>query len=195
MRLIRNVMMCSLLGVSLLLAGCNSFRISEEEVNQEVTKQLEQQAKSHIELTLDGNALDLDLLVTDAVIDFTERDGGLVLVDLTSDLTGTLAAFGQTFTLTTNVSPSFESGLRIEEDRLYLVAPKITKIEVEGSSFSDKMLRSTLGGLHDDFEKALVEYFDKHPVYVLNHSAFEKAAAGMVKDIIIHEDAVELAVF
>jgi hypothetical protein len=184
-----------LISTSVLLVGCNSFRVSEDDVNKEVAKQLAQPQENHIQLTLDSNTLNLDLLVTSAQIDFTERDGGLVLVDLMSKMTGTLTAFGQTFSLTTNVNPSFESGVRIEEDRLYLVAPKITQIEVEGSSFNDKMLRSTLGSLHDDFEKALVQYFDEHPVYVLNHSPFEKTAASLVKDIIIKEDFLELSIF
>ena len=184
-----------LFSVSLFLVGCNSFRISEDDVNKEVAKQLAKPQDNHVQLTLDSNTLNLDLVVTSAHIDFTERDGGLVLVDMISKMTGTLTAFGQTFSMSAQVNPSFESGVRIEEDRLYLVAPKITKIEVEGSSFNDKMLRSTLGSLHDDFEKALVKYFDQHPVYVLNHSPFEKTAASLVKDIIIKEDSLELSIF
>ncbi|MCB5161490.1 DUF1439 domain-containing protein [Marinomonas algarum] len=191
----RYLTLLALLVSSLLTAGCNSFRVSEEEVNQEVAKQIAQQGKQSIQLEMDSQALNLDLVVTQAKIDFTERDGGLVMVDLQSDLTGTLKAFGQDISLTTKVNPSFESGIRLEEDRLYLVAPKILKIDVEGASFSDKMLRSTLGELHGEFEKALVAYFDEHPVYVLNHSTFEKTTAAMVKDIIIHEDGLELAVF
>ncbi|RBP80090.1 DUF1439 domain-containing protein [Marinomonas rhizomae] len=184
-----------LVSISVLLAGCNSFRVSEDDVNKEVAKHLSQPQQNQIQLTVDKNTLNLDLVVTSAHIDFTVRDGGLVLVDLISKMTGTLTAFGQQFSLTTKVNPSFESGVRIEEDRLYLVAPKITKIEVEGSSFNDKILRSTLGSLHDDFEKALVQYFDKHPVYVLDHSPFEKTAASLVKDIIIKEDSLELSLF
>jgi len=184
-----------LLFTLLLLSGCNSFRISEAEVNQEVAKQLAQPQENHIELTLDNNTLNLDLFIDSADVDFTERDGGLVLVDLISNMTGTLTAFGQRFSFTTKVSPSFESGVRIEENRLYLVAPKIITINVEGSSFSDKMLRSTLGSLHDDFETALVEYFDQHPVYVLDHSPFEKTAAALVKNILIKEDSLELSIF
>ena len=184
-----------LFSVSLFLVGCNSFRISEDDVNKEVAKQLAKPQDNHVQLTLDSNTLNLDLVVTSAHIEFTERDGGLVLVDMISKMTGTLTAFGQTFSMSAQVNPSFESGVRIEEDRLYLVAPKITKIEVEGSSFNDKMLRSTLGSLHDDFEKALVKYFDQHPVYVLNHSPFEKTAASLVKDIIIKEDSLELSIF
>ncbi|MGO2355507.1 MAG: DUF1439 domain-containing protein [Marinomonas foliarum] len=191
----RTLTLCFILCVTLLTTGCNSFRVTESKVNEEVAKELAKPQQNQIALTLDGNTLNLDFLVSSAKIDFTERDGGLVLVDLVGKMTGTLTAFGQNFSLTTRVNPSFESGVRIEEDRLYLVAPKITKIEVEGSSFNDKMLRSTLGSLHDDFEKALVQYFDKHPVYVLNHSPFEKAAAAMVKDIIIKEDSLELSIF
>ncbi|SHG06482.1 Protein of unknown function [Marinomonas polaris DSM 16579] len=195
MRFTRTFVTLILISTSVLLAGCNSFRVSEDDVNKEVAKQLAQPQENHIKFTLDSNTLNLDLVVTSAHIDFTERDGGLVLVDMISKMTGTLTAFGQTFSLSARVNPSFESGVRIEEDRLYLVAPKITQIVVEGSSFNDKMLRSTLGSLHDDFEKALVQYFDEHPVYVLNHSPFEKTAASLVKDIIIKEDSLELSIF
>ncbi|WP_111638764.1 DUF1439 domain-containing protein [Marinomonas shanghaiensis] len=195
MKVIRTFAIVTLSIASLFLSGCNSLTISEVDVNKEVAKQLAEQQENHITLLLNGNALNLDLLVTDANIDFTERNGGLVMVDLSSNMTGTLKAFGQTFSVTTKVNPSFESGVRIEEDRLYLVAPKITQIDVEGSSFNEKMLRSTLGSLHGDFEKALVDYFDQHPVYVLNHSSSEKTAAALVKNIIIKEDSLELSIF
>jgi hypothetical protein len=195
MKVIRTFAIVALSIASLFLSGCNSLTISEVDVNKEVAKQLAEQQENHITLLLNGNALNLDLLVTDANIDFTERNGGLVMVDLSSNMTGTLKAFGQTFSVTTKVNPSFESGVRIEEDRLYLVAPKITQIDVEGSSFNEKMLRSTLGSLHGDFEKALVDYFDQHPVYVLNHSPSEKTAAALVKNIIIKEDSLELSIF
>ncbi|WP_417528309.1 DUF1439 domain-containing protein [Marinomonas shanghaiensis] len=195
MKVIRTFAIVALSIASLFLSGCNSLTISEVDVNKEVAKQLAEQQENHITLLLNGNALNLDLLVTEANIDFTERNGGLVMVDLSSNMTGTLKAFGQTFSVTTKVNPSFESGVRIEEDRLYLVAPKITQIDVEGSSFNEKMLRSTLGSLHGDFEKALVDYFDQHPVYVLNHSPSEKTAAALVKNIIIKEDSLELSIF
>lgn len=195
MKVIRRLAIVALCSTSLFLVGCNSLSISEVDINKEVAKQLAEQQENHITLLLNGNTLNLDLLVTGADIDFTERDGGLVLVDMTSNMTGTLKAFGQTFSVTTKVNPSFESGVRIEEDRLYLVAPKITQIDVEGSSFNEKMLRSTLGSLHADFEKSLVEYFDQHPVYVLNHSPSEKTAAALVKNIIITEDSLELSIF
>lgn len=195
MKVIRTFAIVALSIASLFLSGCNSLTISEVDVNKEVAKQLAEQQENHITLLLNGNALNLDLLVTDANIDFTERNGGLVMVDLSSNMTGTLKAFGQTFSVTTKVNPSFESGVRIEEDRLYLVAPKITQIDVEGSSFNEKMLRSTLGSLHGDFERALVDYFDQHPVYVLNHSPSEKTAAALVKNIIIKEDSLELSIF
>ncbi|MDB4837323.1 DUF1439 domain-containing protein [Marinomonas sp.] len=188
----------SVLGVSalsLILAGCNSFMISEAEINQEVEKLLAQPQNNQISLLLEGNALDIDLVVKKADVDLTARNGGLVLVDLDTDLEGVLSAFGQKISVSADVVPSFESGVRIEEDRLYLTSPRITNIKVQGTSFSDRMLSSTLGTVHSALEKALVEYFDKHPVYVLNHSPFEKTAASLVKDIIIKEDSIELSIF
>ncbi|MBJ7538774.1 DUF1439 domain-containing protein [Marinomonas transparens] len=181
--------------LSLLLSGCNSFRVSEDEVNQEVAKRLLEPKANHIALMLGGNTLNLDLLVNAAHIHLTERDGGLVLVDMMTDMKGTLTAFGRDFSLTTKVNPSFESGVRLEENRVYLVAAKLTKVEVEGSSFNDQMLRSTLGPLHGDFEKALADYFNEHPVYVLDHSPFEASAAVLVKDIIIKEGELEFDIF
>ncbi|MGR0278124.1 DUF1439 domain-containing protein [Marinomonas dokdonensis] len=180
---------------SLAISGCNSFRISETELNEEVAKQLANPQTNQIEVLLDGHTLNLELLVKSASIDLTDRDGGLVMVDMVSDMKGRLKAFGQEFEITTQLLPSFESGVRIEEDRLYLVAPKVTNIQVQGASFSENMLRSVLGSLHGDFEKALAQYFDQHPVYVLDHSPFEKTAASMVKDIIVTEDSLEFSLF
>lgn len=184
-----------LLFIPLLLTGCNSFHISEEELNQDIAKRLAKPQNNQIDLTLEGNTLNLDLLVISADIQLTERDGGLVLVDLVSDMTGQLTAFGQSFSITTQLKPSFESGVRLEENRVYLVAPKITSIDIEGSNFNEQILRSTLGSLHDDFEKALVQYFDENPVYVLDHSPFEKSTASLVKSIIITEGALEFSIF
>jgi len=190
------IALVALLLSTFILTGCDGLNISESELNQEVTKQLQQTKSNHIQLTLEGgNTLDMNLLIKTAHIDLTDRDGGLALVDMTTDLQGTLNAFGQSLSFSTKVNPSFESGVRLEENRVYLVAPKITKIEVEGSSFSDSMLRSTLGSLHDDFEKKLAQYFDTHPVYVLDHTAAERASASMIKSISIKEDAIEFAIF
>ncbi|MEL0636563.1 DUF1439 domain-containing protein [Marinomonas sp. TI.3.20] len=192
----RAIAVTVLLISTLTLAGCDGLSVSETELNQAVAKQLEQPKSNHIQLTLEsGNTLDMNLLVKSAHIDLTDRDGGLALVDMKTELQGTLSAFGQSFSFSTKVNPSFESGVRLEENRVYLVAPKITKIAVEGSSFNDKILRSTLGSLHDDFEKKLAQYFDTHPVYVLNHSTREKATASMIKGISIKEDAIEFAIF
>jgi len=182
--------------ILLFLSGCNSYLVTEDEVNEEVAKELAKSEHNRMLLNLEGgNTLALDLLVTEANIDFTERDGGLVLVDLVSDLEGTLSAFGQSFSLTTVINPSFESGVRIEENRVYLVAPRITKVGIQGASFGEKMLRSTLSGVHDDLEQSLVEYFNEHPIYVLDNSPFEKSTSPLVKDIIVQENALKLILF
>lgn len=195
MKISQKLIISTLLFIPLFLTGCNSFHISEDELNQEVAQRLEEPQNNQIDLTLEGNTLNLDLLVQSADIHLTERDGGLVLVDLVSDMTGQLKAFGQEFSITTQLKPSFESGVRLEEKRVYLVAPKITKIEVEGSNFNEQILRSTLGSLHDDFEQALAHYFDENPIYVLDHSPFERGAASLVKSIVITEGALEFSIF
>ncbi len=190
------VRLLCLVPVLLLLSGCNSYLVTEDEVNEAVAKELAKSEHNRMLLNLEGgNTLTLDILVTEADIDFTERDGGLVLVDLVSDLEGTLTAFGQSFSLTTVINPSFESGVRIEENRVYLVAPRITKIGIQGASFGEQMLRSTLSSVHDDLERSLVDYFDEHPIYVLDNSPFEKSTSSLVKDIIIQENALKLTLF
>lgn len=196
--LIRRVMTSIMLVMSLfMLTGCEGLTVTEDELNQAIAKRLEQQPQqNHVQLTSEkGDMLDMNLMVNSAHVVLTAKDGGLALVDMQTELHGTIRAFGQSFTFSTKVNPSFESGVRLQENRVYLVAPKITKIDVVGSSFNDKILRSTLGSLHDDFEKAFAKYFDEHPVYVLDHSVMEKASASMVKQISIKEHALEFAIF
>ena len=169
--------------------------VSEAELNAEFAKRLATSQPEVVKLTLEESALNLDLLIKEANIDLTKRDGGLVMVEMKTDIRGTLNVFGQEMTMTAQLDPSFESGLRIEEDRVYLVGAKLTQISVQGNSISDQMFRNTLGSLHGDFESALANYFDTHPVYVLNHSMTEKAAAKMVKDIVITDDSIEFMIF
>lgn len=181
--------------LSALLTGCSDMSITEQELNQEVANRLEQNQPDVVQLTLNESTLNLDLLIKEANIDLTSRDGGLVVVDMKTDIRGTLNVFGQDMTMKTQLDPTFESGLRIEEDRVYLVGAKLTQITVQGSSISDQMFRNTLGSLHGDFEAALARYFNEHPVYVLNHSSVEKAAARLVKDIVITDDSIEFMIF
>ncbi|WP_417505407.1 DUF1439 domain-containing protein [Marinomonas gallaica] len=183
------------LAVTVMLSGCSDMSVTEDELNREVAQRLETSQPDIIQLTLEDSTLNLDLLIKQAKIDLTQRDGGLVMVDMKTDIRGTLNVFGQDMSMQTQLDPSFESGLRIEEDRVYLVGAKLTQITVQGSSISDQMLRNTLGSLHDEFEKALAGYFDTHPVYVLNHSSMEKAAAKMVKNIVITDDSIEFMIF
>ncbi|MFD1382130.1 DUF1439 domain-containing protein [Rhodanobacter aciditrophus] len=193
--MIKKLMLGLGLITSVFLTGCTDMSITEEELNQEIATRLEQEQPDVIQLTLNDSTLNLDLLVKSADVDLTERDGGLVLVDMKTDIRGTLTAFGREMTMKTELDPSFESGLRIEEDRVYLVGPKLTSITVQGSNFGDQVLRSYLGSLHDEFEAAIARYFNEHPVYVLNHSTVEKAAAKFVKDIVITEDSIEFMIF
>ena len=182
--------------VAVLLSDCSSdMSVSETELNAEVAKRLATNQPDIIQLSLEESTLNLDLLIKEANIDLTERDGGLVMVDMKTDIRGTLNVFGQEMTMKAQLDPSFESGLRIEEDRVYLVGAKLTQISVQGNSISDEMFRNTLGSLHGDFEKALADYFNTHPVYVLNHSMTEKAAAKMVKNIVITDDSIEFMIF
>lgn len=191
----KRLMLLMALAMTAMLAGCSDMSVTEDELNREVAQRLERTQPDIIQLTLDGSTLNLDLLIKQAKIDLTQRDGGLVMVDMKTDIRGTLNVFGKDMSMQTQLDPSFESGLRIEEDRIYLVGAKLTEVTVQGSSFSDQMLRNTLGSLHNEFESALSRYFDTHPVYVLDHSAVEKAAARMVKDIVITDDSIEFMIF
>lgn len=198
MRPITQILSVGILLASLLLVGCNSFnhfKVNESELNKALGKELSKAKENSIHLTVDGKALDLNLLLKTAHVDLMGHDGGKVLVNMTTDLTGTLNALGQSFSFTTQVNPTFESGVRLQDKNVYLVGPKLTQVDVEGNSFSDKMLRSTLGSLHNEFEKALVRYFDTHPVYVLDHSVFEKTSASMIKEIVVKDDALEFILF
>ena len=181
--------------VAFALTGCTDMSVSQADLNREVAQRLQEKQPDIINLTIDDSALNLDLLVKSADIDLSSRDGGLVLVDMKTDIRGTLTAFGREMTMKTELDPSLESGLRIEENRIYLVGPKLTSIVVQGSSFSDQMLRNYLGGLHNEFEAAIARYFNEHPVYILNHSTAEKAAAKLVKDIMITDDSIEFMIF
>ncbi|MCO4785794.1 DUF1439 domain-containing protein [Marinomonas atlantica] len=183
------------LAVTVMLSGCSDMSVTEEELNHEVAQRLQTSQPDIIQLTLEDSTLNLDLLIKQAKIDLTQRDGGLVMVDMKTDIRGTLNVFGQDMSMKAQLDPSFESGLRIEEDRVYLVGAKLTQVTVQGSSISDQMLRNTLGSLHDEFEKALADYFNTHPVYVLDHDAMEKAAARMVKNIVITDDSIEFMIF
>ncbi|AEF55976.1 DUF1439 domain-containing protein [Marinomonas posidonica] len=195
MRLYSTIAHVLLLGfTSLILTGCNSFRVSEADVNKDLAKQLEQSKETRLALT-SGDAVVLNLAIKAAKVDFLERDGGLISVALMCDLTGEVSAFGQSFSLTTDVNPSFESGIRLQDKQLFLVAPRFTQVVISGSRFDENIIRSTLGSLQDKVEVALRDYFDHHPVYELNHSPFEKLAASMVSDIVIEDDSLELSMF
>lgn len=181
--------------LSLSLSGCNSFRISETKVNDDLAKQIESAQDTRFELASEGQAVALNLAIKQADIDFLERDGGVIAIALMCDLTGEVSAFGQDFSLTTQINPEFEAGIRIQDQDLFLVAPRLTQVAIKGSSFDEKLIRSTLGSLQNRVEQVLRQYFDQHPVYTLNHSPFEKLAASLVSDIEIKDDSLELSLF
>ncbi|BFM50699.1 DUF1439 domain-containing protein [Marinomonas sp. THO17] len=181
--------------LSLTLSGCNRFRISETKVNEDLAKQIDSAQDTRFELAAEGQVVALTLAIKQADVDFLERDGGVIAIALRCDLTGEVSAFGQNFSLTTEVNPDFEAGIRIQDKDLFLVAPRLTQVAIKGSSFDEKILRSTLGSLQDRVEQVLRQYFDQHPIYSLNHSVFEKLAASLVSDIEIKDDALELSLF
>lgn len=182
--------------VALPLTGCSALHITEQGLNQELATRLEQGVgENRIQLTMPDGAFDMALLVKEANIDLTERDGGLVLLAMDTDIQGTLTMFGRDVSFKTSLKPAFESGIRLQANEVYLVAPKLTNIQVHGSDFSDAMLRQYLGGLHSEFEQAVAQYFERHPVYVLDHSLMERTAASFVKNLAITEDTIEFLIF
>ncbi|TDO98095.1 DUF1439 domain-containing protein [Marinomonas balearica] len=178
-----------------LLSGCNGVSLSEVDLNKEIATRLSEHQPDQIRLTMEDKTLDLVLLVQSATVDLSSDFGGIVKIDLKTDIQGKIAAFGRTLTMTTELIPKLESGVRLEEDRVYLVAPKLTEVTVQGTNFSDQILRSTLGSVHDELEQAIARYFDKHPVYTLDHNATEKLAATLVDEIQVTDDAIEFAMF
>ncbi|WP_394181860.1 DUF1439 domain-containing protein [Marinomonas posidonica] len=196
MILIKKSLNLSLLALlCLTLTACNSFRISESKINDDLTKQIETAQDTRFELAAEGQAVALNLAIRQANVDFLERDGGVIAIALMCDLTGEVSAFGQNFSLTTQVNPEFEAGIRLQDQDLFLVAPRLTQVAIKGSSFDERVIRTALGSLQDRVEQVLRQYFDQHPIYTLDHSPFEKLAASLVSNIEIKDDSLELSMF
>jgi len=193
----RVIAACTLVFFCLFLSGCtNGISVTQAQLNEAIKKEIAQGKEHQIALGLkDNGTLDMTLKVQSVQLNLTEKDGGMALVDMECLLSGKVNAFGQSFTFSTQVKPSLSSGVRLEENRIYLVSPRITNIEVYGSKFSDQLLRSTLGSLNSDLKKALTDYFNQHPVYVLNHNLEQKLAASMVKNITIKKNELLLGLF
>ena len=187
---------CSLMIIlSVLLSGCNSYRLSEAKLNGEIVQRIKDEPKQSIIVSMGEQTVTLDMVVIGAVVDLMAKEGGVAQIRLSTDMTGTLNMFGKDISVQTDLMPYIQAGVRIEEGKIYLVNPKVLEITVNGSSFNDQLLRSALGPLHDDFEVALSGYFSENPVYIMNHSALEESAALVVKKITINEDEIVMSMF
>ncbi|MCZ2721502.1 DUF1439 domain-containing protein [Marinomonas sp. 15G1-11] len=187
---------CSLMIIlSVLLSGCNSYRLSEAKLNEEIVQRIKDEPKQSIIVSMGEQTVTLDMVVIGAVVDLMAKEGGVAQIRLSTDMTGTLNMFGKDISVQTDLMPYIQAGVRIEEGKIYLVNPKVLEITVNGSSFNDQLLRSALGPLHDDFEVALSGYFSENPVYIMNHSALEESAALVVKKITINEDEIVMSMF
>ena len=185
----------SLLLLSAFLVGCKSYRISEARVNEAMVQRIKEQPEQHIALSMGEQTLTLNMLIKAIEVDLLAAHGGVANIHVATDMTGTLTMFGRQIALTTELIPNVQAGLEMKDGGIYLVEPKLLGLQVQGSSFNDQLLRSALGPVQTDFEVALAGYFAANPVYVLDHSALERSAALVVKQISIEDDAIEVALF
>ncbi|WP_191602367.1 DUF1439 domain-containing protein [Marinomonas algicola] len=181
--------------LAVLLSGCNSYRLSEVKLNDEIAQRIKDEPKQSILVAMGEQTVTLDMVIVGATVDLTAQEGGIAKIRLSTDMTGTLTMLGRDISINTDLTPFIQAGVRIDEGKIYLVNPKVLEIAVNGSSFNDQLLRSALGPLHDDFEVALSGYFSENPVYVMNHSALEESAALVVKKITINEDEIVMSMF
>ncbi len=188
------ILLCVML-LSVLLTGCNGYRLSEDKLNAEIVQRIKEQPEQSILVSMGEQTVKLNMVVTGGVVDLTAESGGSAKIRMATDLTGTLSMFGKEIAVATDLQPYIQAGVRIEEGKIYLVDPQVLEISVHGSNFNDQLLRSVLGPLHNDFEVALAGYFSENPVYVMNHSALEESAALMIKKITIKEGEIVMSMF
>ena len=180
---------------ALLLSGCVDYSVSEDELNQGLTKQLADPITHKLNVSQGDEVIELSLSVSAVDLSLTSKDGGLIQVTLDSQLTGSLTLFSRVFALTSQLKPIMEAGVRLEEDRLYLVGPRIVNLEVRGASFQDQMLSSVIDSLEGDIEQVLQTYFNQNAIYQLDHSLLERFVAKFASEISVKQDNLTISAF
>jgi len=181
--------------LSLLLSGCGGYSISEDELNQALSETLTKPISNTLKVSKGEDVIELTMQVSGADLALSSDQGGLLRLTLETQLTGTLPLFSRDFALTSEIAPVLETGIRLDQGYLYLVGPRVVKLEVNGTRFQDQMLISVLPSIQGDIEIAIKEYFNENAVYQLDHSLLEKWVAKFASEISVKQANLELRVF
>jgi hypothetical protein len=181
--------------LSILLTGCGKYSVSEAELNQALDKTLSQPLTNSIKVSKGEEVIELTMQVSTADLMLTSEQGGLIQLTLSGQLTGSISLFSRTFSLTSQMTQVLETGIRLEQESLYLVGAKIVSLKVDGTGFQDQMLTSVLPSIQDDIEKAINDYLNNNAVYQLEHSLIEKGIAKFATQISVKQENLELSLF
>ncbi|TBR42776.1 DUF1439 domain-containing protein [Marinomonas agarivorans] len=181
--------------VAVLMSGCNSYRLSEALLNEEIEARLVTRSTPHIFVDVDDNFATLNLFIKGLSIDLLAENGGSVKVHLGANTQGMLFALNEPVAISTHLRVTLWSNLVVKEGSIYLTQPKISHIQIQGDNFSDDILRTAFASSHLYLEQALAGYFYKTPIYELTHSNIEKTTKRDVKNVRIKKDALLLTFY
>ncbi len=184
-----------IVGLALFVISFGRYTITQDELNQALAKKFELPISQDLSFSQGDETIDVSMQISMAELVLSSDQGGLIQVRLKSQITGRLSLFSRQFELTSQIIPRLETGIRLEQDRLYLVGPKLVGLEVAGSSFQDQMLRSVLPTIQTPLELAIKQHFDQQAVYLLEHSLLEKLVAVFASDISVKQEMIELSLF
>mgnify|MGYP000462587933 CR=1 FL=1 len=189
----RSIRLFSLLVILLQTSGCSAYSISESELNSQLTSLLEQRQLDHrvINLSHQRQQLQLEMQLYDVQLKLLEQQGGVARVGLTSDLAGQFALFGQSMRFKAQLEPQLESGLRYADGALYLVRPRITRLDLKGAPQDKELLQPLLTAMQPTLEQELAYYFDRYPVYRLGNTMMERIAADNLESVAIKDGRLE----
>lgn len=184
-----------IVGLALFVISFGRYTITQDELNQALAKKFELPISQDLSFSQGDETIDVSMQISMAELVLSSDQGGLIQVRLKSQITGRLSLFSRQFELTSQIIPRLETGIRLEQNRLYLVGPKLVGLEVAGSSFQDQMLRSVLPTIQTPLELAIKQHFDQQAVYLLEHSLLEKLVAAFASDISVKQEMIELSLF
>ena len=184
-----------IVGLALFVISFGRYTITQDELNQALAKKFELPISQDLSFSQGDETIDVSMQISMAELVLSSDQGGLIQVRLKSQITGRLSLFTRQFELTSQIIPRLETGIRLEQNRLYLVGPKLVGLEVAGSSFQDQMLRSVLPTIQTPLELAIKQHFDQQAVYLLEHSLLEKLVAVFASDISVKQEMIELSLF
>lgn len=184
----------SLLLIS-LLSGCNSYRLSEKLLNEEIAQRLMSKPTQHIFVDVDDRFAILNLFIKGLMIDLRADNGGTAHIHLSANTQGTLFALNEPVDISTYLTLTVRSALTVRSGKIYLSDPKISDIKVQGEDFSDEVLRNVLTSSNPNLKQALAGYFYKTPIYHLTHSNLEKATKSEIENIRIRQDELLLTFY